>query len=93
MPKRGVTCTGLFQEVGPPRNRLLQGKVEQGFVAHRCSPGSDRVEALLRPHETTDIFLVRSEGNPEPTKDSNSDQIEDDAGAAWPEKEPFARLK
>jgi len=50
-----------------------------------------RVEALLRSHETPDSFLVRSEGNPETTKDSNFDQIEDDAGAARPEKEPIAR--
>ena len=50
-----------------------------------------RIDALLRSHETPDSFLVRSEVNPEATQDSNSDQIEDDAGAAWPENEPIAR--
>ena len=64
------------------------------FLEQACAGDTalrHRVEALLRSHETPDSFLVRSEGNPEATKDSNSDQSEDDAGAAWPEKEPIAR--
>ncbi len=50
-----------------------------------------RIEALLRSHETPDSFLFRSDGNAEATKDSNSDQIEDDAGAARPEQDRMAR--
>src|SRR5437879_6214263 len=31
----------MLQEGGPFRGGLLQGKVEEGFVAHRGSPGTD----------------------------------------------------
>ena len=45
------------------------------FLEQACA-GDDalrqRVEALLRSHETPDSFLVRSEENPEATTDSSS---------------------
>ncbi len=50
-----------------------------------------RIEALLRSHEIPDSFLVRSEGNAEATIESNSDSIQDDTGAARPEKELIVR--
>ena len=65
------------------------------FLEQACAGDTalrHRVEALLRSHETPDSFLVRSEENPEATKDSNSDPVEYDAGAAGPEKEPIARI-
>ena len=64
------------------------------FLEQACAGDTvlrHRVEALLRSHETPDSFLVRSERNPEATKDSDSDQVADDAGAAWPETERIAR--
>ncbi len=64
------------------------------FLEQACAGDTalkHRVSALLRSHETPDSFLVRPDGDPEATRDSDSNQIEGDAGAAWPEKEPIAR--
>ncbi len=77
-------------------HHALEQPIEErsAFLEQACAGDAalrDRIQALLRSHETPDSFLVRSEESQEATEDANSHQIAGDTGAAGPEKEPIAR--